>query len=210
MPEGAEGSRVRVATQVGTTRLILLRGDLTEQATDAIVNSASPTLLGGGGVDGAIHSTAGPELLEECKRIRERDWPAGLPTGKAVITGAGRLRARYVIHTVGPVWAGGHRGEAGALRSAYVSSLELAESKGLRSVAFPSISTGVFGFPVQEASRLAIRAIADYLSGEPPRGTLRKTPTLREVKLVLFSEADFEAYRKALEGVVPGSHGEDP
>ena len=190
--------------------MILLRGDLTEQATDAIVNSANPTLLGGGGVDGAIHSKAGPELLEECKRIRELQWPTGLPTGKAVITGGGRLRARYVIHTVGPVWTGGHRGEVAALRNAYVSSLELAESKGLRSVAFPSISTGVFGFPVREASRLAIRTIADYLAGGSTRGALRKTRSLREVTLVLFSEGDFGAYREALEEVGTKPHGGDP
>ncbi|MEM1726681.1 MAG: O-acetyl-ADP-ribose deacetylase, partial [Candidatus Bathyarchaeia archaeon] len=127
--------------------------------TDAIVNAANPSLMGGGGVDGAIHRKGGPKILEECKRIRATEYPDGLPTGKAVITTGGNLKAKYVIHTVGPVWRGGKSGEAELLAEAYRNSLKLAVSKGIKTIAFPSISTGAYGYPIDEASRIALSTV---------------------------------------------------
>jgi O-acetyl-ADP-ribose deacetylase (regulator of RNase III) len=126
---------------VGTATLQLITGDITDVEADAIVNAANSRLMGGGGVDGAIHHKGGPKIMEECKRIRETEWPDGLPTGKAVITTGGNLKAKHVIHTVGPVWLGGFHVEAELLKQAYRNSLKLAVSKGLKTVAFPSIST---------------------------------------------------------------------
>jgi O-acetyl-ADP-ribose deacetylase (regulator of RNase III) len=163
----------------------LVRGDITEMETDAIVNAANSRLMGGGGVDGAIHHRGGPKILEECKRIRATEWPQGLPTGKAVITGAGNLKARHVIHTVGPVWRGGNRGEPELLAQAYQNSLRLAVSKGLKTVAFPSISTGAYGYPVEDACRVALEAVKEFLE---------KEDNLDEVVFVLFSESALEVY----------------
>jgi O-acetyl-ADP-ribose deacetylase (regulator of RNase III) len=163
----------------------LVRGDITEMETDAIVNAANSRLMGGGGVDGAIHRRGGPKILEECKRIRATEWPQGLPTGKAAITGAGNLKARHVIHTVGPVWRGGNRGEPELLAQAYQNSLRLAVSKGLKTVAFPSISTGAYGYPVEDACRVALEAVKEFLE---------KEDNLDEVVFVLFSESALEVY----------------
>lgn len=160
-------------------------GDITEAETDAIVNAANSSLMGGGGVDGAIHRKGGPQILEECKRIRATEWPDGLPTGKAVITTGGNLKAKYVIHTVGPVWRGGNRGEPELLAQAYQNSLRLAVSKGLKTIAFPSISTGAYGYPVEETSLLALKAVKEFLE---------KEDKLTEVMFVLFSENALEAY----------------
>ncbi|MEM2226304.1 MAG: O-acetyl-ADP-ribose deacetylase [Candidatus Bathyarchaeia archaeon] len=179
--------------RIGRAKLILTKGDITEQDTEAIVNAANPSLMGGGGVDGAIHRKGGPRILEECKRIRATEWPEGLPTGKAVITSGGNLRARYVIHTVGPIWRGGGKGEPELLREAYLNSLKLAVSKGIRTIAFPSISTGAYGYPIREASRVALRAIKDFLEAEDG---------LDEVRLVLFTEADLKVYEEAAEEVL--------
>ena len=160
-----------------------VQGDVTQQAVDAIVNAANTTLLGGGGVDGAIHRAAGPELLEECRTL------GGCPTGEARITKGYRLPAPYVIHTVGPVWGGGGRREAELLRGCYEHSLRLAAERGLRSVAFPSISTGAYRYPLREAARIAIAAVRDHLAG----------PTSIElVRLVCFSEGDLAVYRELL------------
>ena len=137
----------------GKTRIQTVLGDITTQTTEAIVNAANSGLLGGGGVDGAIHRAGGPQILQECKEIRARQ--GGCPTGQAVITGGGRLKASYVIHTVGPVWSGGNRKEDELLRSAYWSSLALARERGIRTISFPSISTGVYHFPVERAARIA-------------------------------------------------------
>lgn len=149
------------------------------------MNAANNSLMGGGGVDGAIHRKGGSTILEECKRIRENEWPNGLPTGKAVITKGGNLKARYVIHTVGPVWHGGDQGEPELLAEAYRNSISLAVSKGLRSVAFPSISTGAYNYPIEKAARIALETVAE---------TLRGQRVLEEVVFTLFSGAALNTY----------------
>jgi len=131
--------------KIGKAKIRIIQGDITEQETDAIVNAANSSLMGGGGVDGAIHRKGGPKILEECKKIRETEWPDGLPTGKAVITTGGNLKAKYVIHTVGPVWRGGKYGEPELLAEAYRNSLKLAVSRGLKTIAFPAISRLPYG-----------------------------------------------------------------
>jgi O-acetyl-ADP-ribose deacetylase (regulator of RNase III) len=171
--------------KVGKATVQLVKGDITEMETDAIVNAANSSLMGGGGVDGAIHRRGGPTILEECKRIRATEWPLGLPTGKAVITGAGNLKARHVIHTVGPVWRGGNRGEPELLTQAYQNSLKLAVEKGLKSLAFPSISTGAYGYPVEDACRVTLEAVKAFLE---------KEDLLDEVVFALFSEHALKAY----------------
>jgi O-acetyl-ADP-ribose deacetylase len=171
---------------IGAGRLEIARGDLTRERVDAIVNAANSSLLGGGGVDGAIHRAGGPRILEECRAIRARQGP--LPPGQAVVTTGGDLPARRVIHTVGPIWHGGGASEAETLAACYQGSLALAEKEGLESVAFPSISTGAFGYPIEEAAPVALRAIARFL---------RTAQSVRLVRCVLFSEDDLDAYRRA-------------
>lgn len=175
---------------VGKTILRLVKGDITDMTTEAIVNAANSSLLGGEGVDGAIHRKGGPKILEECKKIRATEWPGGLPTGKAVITSGGNLKAKHVIHTVGPIWHGGERGESELLRAAYMNCLGLAVSEGLRTVAFPSISTGAYGYPVEKASFVALRAVREFLE---------KETSLAEVVFVLFSDAALQVYESAAE-----------
>ena len=177
---------------VDQTRLSIMQGDITKQATDAIVNAANPGLMGGGGVDGAIHRGGGPAILEECKQIVAKQ--GHLPTGKAVITIGGNLRAKHVIHTVGPIWWGGNKSEAALLESAYRESLKLAVEHKLTSVSFPSISTGAYGYPVAEASKVAIKAVVSFLR--------EQVTSLREVVFVLFDSRTYEAYSSALEEVV--------
>ncbi len=173
--------------KVGNTILKIIQGDLTEQEVDAIVNAANPSLMGGGGVDGAIHRKGGPKILEECKKIRATLYPEGLPTGKAVITSGGNLKAKYVIHTVGPIWRGGNEGEPELLAEAYKNSLKLASEKGLKTIAFPSISTGAYGYPIEKASKVALTTIKDFLENNPP---------LKEVRIVLFREGDLKIYEE--------------
>ncbi|MEM2205394.1 MAG: O-acetyl-ADP-ribose deacetylase [Candidatus Hadarchaeales archaeon] len=174
--------------KVGKAVVRLVQGDITEQETEAIVNAANPSLMGGGGVDGAIHRKGGPTIREECARIREREWPDGLPVGEAVITSGGRLKAKYVIHTVGPIWRGGNKREPQLLAKAYRSSLSLAVSKGIKRISFPSISTGAYGYPVEKASRVALRAVKEFLERED---------RLEEVRFVLFTENDLRVYEEA-------------
>ena len=179
--------------RVNKTKILLVRGDITEMDTDAIVNAANPTLMGGGGVDGAIHRKGGPKILEECKRIRATEWPNGLPTGKAVITSGGNLKAKYVIHTVGPIWRGGKSGEPELLAEAYRNSLKLAVSKGLKTIAFPAISTGAYGYPIEEASKIALSTVKEFLE---------KEDGFDKVVFVLFSSRDFEIYRKMAKNIL--------
>jgi O-acetyl-ADP-ribose deacetylase (regulator of RNase III) len=178
---------------VGQTEILLVQGDITEIEADAIVNAANSSLMGGGGVDGAIHRKGGPKIFEECKRIRATEWASGLPTGKAVITSGGNLKAKHVIHTVGPVWHGGAKGEPELLTEAYRNSLMLAVSKGLKSVAFPSISTGAYGYPVEKASRIALATVKDFL---------KKEDKLRKLIFVLFTRSDLEIYGKAADEIL--------
>jgi O-acetyl-ADP-ribose deacetylase (regulator of RNase III) len=179
--------------QIGDTILRLLQGDITDQGVDAVVNAANSTLLGGGGVDGAIHRRGGPAILEECRELRRTQYPEGLPTGEAVVTTAGELPARQVIHTVGPIWKGGDAGEEKLLANAYRNSLDRAREAGLRTIAFPSISTGAYGFPLERAAPIALCTIKEYIQ-EHPRA-------IDEVRIVLFSEADLDHYRAALDHV---------
>jgi O-acetyl-ADP-ribose deacetylase (regulator of RNase III) len=170
-------------------RVVLLVGDITREAVDAIVNAANSSLLGGGGVDGAIHRAGGPEILEACRQIRREDFPDGLPTGEAVITTAGRLPARHVIHTVGPIY-GQHGGDEPRLLGAcYRNAIELAGRRALGTIAFPAISTGVYGYPREEAARVAMAAI-DL--------ALETHVSITEVRLVFFSEDDARAFLGAL------------
>lgn len=175
----------------GKTKVRAVRGDITDQDVDAIVNAANSSLMGGGGVDGAIHRRGGPAILEGCRRLREEEWPRGLPPGEAAITTGGRLKAKHVIHTVGPIWTGGHNGEPEILRRCYLSSLGVAVEHGLGSVAFPSIGTGAYGYPVREASRVAVETVRGYAEAEGRPA---------EVVFVLFSDEDLRTYLDALGG----------
>jgi len=177
---------------INQVKLSLIQGDITRQSTEAIVNAANPGLMGGGGVDGAIHRAGGPAILEECQHIVAEQ--GRLPPGKAVITTGGKLAANYVIHTVGPIWHGGSRNEAELLASAYQESLGLAAENNLTSISFPSISTGAYGYPLAEAARVAIKAVASFLRE-------RATP-INEVAFVLFDSGTYEAYGSALEEVM--------
>ena len=161
-----------------------VRGDITKQSVDAIVNAANSSLLGGGGVDGAIHRAAGPELLAECRLL------GGCDTGDAKATGAGRLGARYVIHTVGPVWRGGEHDEPELLASCHRRSLEVAAGLGCRTVAFPAISTGIYGYPVEHAAAVALAAVREA-----------QASSVEMVRFVLYSDDHLDAFRRALEEV---------
>jgi O-acetyl-ADP-ribose deacetylase len=172
-------------------RVTLVRGDITAQEVDAVVNAANSTLMGGGGVDGAIHRKGGPRILEECRRIREERYPDGLPTGQAVATTGGNLPARWVIHAVGPVYAK-REDRSGLLASCHTESLRVADEIGARTVAFPAISTGVYGYPVDDAAPVAIRAVLDA------------DTEVDEVRFVLFDEGTHEAFRSALESAGGG------
>ena len=165
------------------TRIEAVHGDIIQQRVDAIVNAANTTLLGGGGVDGAIHRAAGPELLEECRTL------GGCPIGEARITSGYRLPAQYVIHTVGPVWSGGNRREPELLRNCYVNALRIAAERGVKSIAFPAISTGAYGYPIEQAARTAVETVRDVLT---------RPTSVELVRFVCFSERDWTVYLELL------------
>lgn len=165
----------------------LIQGDITKVKVDAVVNAANNSLLGGGGVDGAIHRTGGTEILKECRKIRSRQ--GGCNTGEAVITTAGKLKAKYVIHTVGPVWKGGQREEKSLLKSCYLNSLKLAIENGVKSIAFPNISTGVYGFPKDLAAEVALSAIWDFL---------QKNDEIEQILFICFDDENYRIYDQIL------------
>lgn len=173
--------------KVNKASLSLVEGDITKEKTDAIVNAANSRLAGGGGVDGAIHRAGGPAIMEECRKI------GGCPTGKAVITTGGTLNAKYVVHTVGPIYRGGEQNEAALLKSAYRESLELASSSGLKSIAFPSISAGAYAYPLAEAASIALETVISYL---------RTNTAIELVRFVLFGRQAYEEYKKILSDMV--------
>ena len=174
---------------INQTKLSLVQGDITKQTTDAIVNAANSSLMGGGGVDGAIHRAGGSIILEECRRIVSSQ--GRLPAGKAVITTGGNLPTKYVIHTVGPIWNGCKSNEANVLASCYKECLKIAEAKKLGSISFPSISTGAYRYPLDQAAKVAVEAVISFLKEE--------AVSLKEVRFVLFDSGTYEAYRKALQ-----------
>lgn len=174
--------------RINSTTLSLIKGDITMENTDAIVNAANSRLAGGGGVDGAIHRAGGPKIMDECRKI------GGCPTGSAVITTGGNLKAKYVIHTVGPVYRDGKNREAELLSSAYRKSLELAASKEIKSIALPSISTGAYGYPINEASEIALRTVIEFIK-------IAVAP-LQIIRFVLFSDKDLKVYEETLRSII--------
>jgi len=172
---------------INKSTLSLVEGDITDEETDAIVNAANSRLAGGAGVDGAIHRAGGPSIMEECRRI------GGCPTGQAVITTGGHLKAKYVIHTVGPIYHGGTKGEADLLKSAHLESLKLASAKNLQSISFPAISTGVYGYPLQEAACIALSTVIDYL---------KRQSDIETVRFVLFGRKTYNIFAEELKKLV--------
>jgi O-acetyl-ADP-ribose deacetylase (regulator of RNase III) len=168
-------------------RISLIKGDITKLEVDAIVNAANSSLLGGGGVDGAIHRAGGSQILEECIAIRKKQ--GGCRTGEAVITSGGLLKAKYVIHTVGPVWNGGSNDEDRLLANCYINSLKLAEENGIKTIAFPNISTGVYRFPKDRAARIAVKTVKDYLD---------ENESIEKVIFVCFDEENYKLYSELL------------
>ncbi len=170
--------------KVGSVDIIVKKGDITKEEVDVIVNAANNRLLGGGGVDGAIHSAAGPSMMEECRKI------GYCPTGGAVYTTAGKLKAKYCIHTVGPIWRGGFQNEKNLLANCYINSLKLANKLNAKTIAFPAISCGVYGYPIDEAAHIAINSIKEFLKNYPNN--------LKEIRLILFNDTTYKAFLKAL------------
>ena len=176
---------------INSARLVLTEGDITREVTDAVVNAANSRLIPGGGVDGAIHRAGGPTIAAEARQI------GGCPTGRAVITGAGNLRAKYVIHAVGPVYKNGKKGEADLLRGAYLESLRLAAEKGLESISFPAISAGVYGYPANEAAHIALDTVIDFLKDKQ---------SLRLVRFVLFGQPMYDTFAAVLRNLTQPPH----
>jgi len=172
---------------INETKITLVKGDITKQNTDAIVNAANSSLMGGGGVDGAIHRAGGPEILEECKKIRKEHGKC--KTGESVITTGGELKAKYVIHTVGPVWHGGNSNESQLLANCYKNSLNLAMKKSIKTISFPAISTGVYGYPIENAAVIALKTTFDFV---------KEKNFFDEIVFVLYSQSDYDVYEKTL------------
>jgi len=183
----AVGGAVEPLQHFLSGRVSVTIGDITKEVVDAVVNAANGTLMGGGGVDGAIHRAGGPEILAACKEIRRTRYPDGLPTGQAVITTAGKLPAKHVIHTVGPVYGRGGAGKAELLAACYYNSLRLAVENGLKTISFPAISTGVYGYPMDEAAAVSSGAIDQFLKVDE---------SIEEVRLVFFVAGDAEVFLK--------------
>jgi len=175
-----------MSIMINNTEVSLVLGDITRTDTEAIVNAANSGLRGGGGVDGAIHRAGGPAIMEECRKI------GSCPTGSAVVTTAGNLPARYIIHAVGPIYRGGNQGEPEALKSAYKESMKRATEKNLKSVSFPAISAGVYGYPLDEAARIALETVSDYL---------KSYSGIERVQFVLFDQRTFDAFDRALKSL---------
>jgi len=173
--------------QISQSLLELVEGEITDQDMEAIVNAANSGLRGGGGVDGAIHRAGGPAIMQECRKI------GGCPTGEARITTGGKLKARYVIHAVGPIYSGGKRGEPELLASAYRSSLQLASEHGIKSLAFPSLSTGAYGYPLEEAAGIALKTVIGYLKGHSE---------IELVRFVLFGHTAYQTFQRALKKIM--------
>jgi len=172
--------------KINESSLVITKGDITNESTDAIVNAANSRLAGGGGVDGAIHRAGGSSIMQECRKI-------GIcPTGQAVITTAGNLGAKYVIHTVGPIYRGGNKGEADLLKSAHLESLKLASKNKIKSLAFPAISTGVYGYPVHEAAQIALKTTIDYL---------KEHPDIKLVRFILFNQNAYDVFVEELKKI---------
>ena len=190
-PRPGDSRGLDLERTINRTKLSLIKGDITLQSTDAIVNAANSSLMGGGGVDGAIHRAGGPAILDECKRIVSK--VGRLPTGQAVITTGGNLTAKHVIHTVGPIWHGGKNKEPELLASAYRESLQLAVENGLRTISFPSISTGAYGYPVRLASQTALQTVIDFL---------KTNDSLDEVRFVLYDDSTCAVYERILEELI--------
>lgn len=173
---------------INNSVLAIVEGDITRESTDAIVNAANSRLAGGGGVDGAIHRAGGPSIMEESKKYN------GCPTGKAVITGGGNLKAKYVIHAVGPIYRDGKKGEAELLRSAYLECLKLASANAIKSISFPALSAGAYGYPMDEAARIALTTAAEYIKSHPE---------IEMVRFVLFGRQAYDAFEKELKKISP-------
>jgi len=173
--------------KIANGTLALVEGNITCEETDAIVNAANTRLMGGAGVDGAIHRAGGPSIMEECRKI------GGCPTGQAVITTGGDLKAKYVIHTVGPIYQDGTKGEAELLKSAYLSSIKLASTKGLKSISFPAISTGAYAYPLKEAAKIALKTAMDYL---------REYSDIELIRFVLFGRKTYDTFREELRKLI--------
>jgi O-acetyl-ADP-ribose deacetylase (regulator of RNase III) len=182
-----KGRRRIMDVKIGDATLSLVLGDITKENTDAIVNAANSGLRGGGGVDGAIHRAGGPAIMEECRKI------GYCPAGQAVVTTAGNLNATYIIHTVGPIYKGGTRGEANILKSAYLESLKQAVKKGAKSVSFPAISAGVYGYPLNEAAHIALKTTIEYL---------KENTTIDLVRFILFNQTIFDVFSEELQKLV--------
>lgn len=180
--------QTKMKITINNVTISMVQGDITKQTTDAIVNAANSTLMGGGGVDGAIHRAGGPKILEECKKIIAQIGK--LPPGQAVITNAGNLNAKYVTHTVGPVWYGGSKDKPGLLAGAYRESLKLAEEMDLKSISFPSISTGAYRYPLDQAAKIAIETVVKF--------TKEEARSVNEIVFVLFDERTYAAYKQVL------------